>query len=169
MNNNEKGLTFIEVVLSLAIFSVLSLILYQAFSMGSKSLDTTSAQSRVNGETRVGMERITKELRSARYSDATVVQSDQLQFKVPQSISPEGDITWSGWIQYELGGIDGEQLLREDVSSGDTTVLANRVSSLQFVKNSNPDTVTINLTALDSTSYGNSAQVSLTGTVEFRN
>ncbi len=166
----KNGFTIIETVLSLIILVTIILMVQQGIIAGSRTLDVTSVQTRMNGEVRMGMERMTKELRTARYSDITTSTSNPyLQFKVPSSISSDGDITWSGNIQYNLGGTGNQQLLRHNVTANTDTVLANTVTSLTFTKNSNPTTLSISITTQDTTPNGRIIPATLNGTVEFRN
>lgn len=166
---SKNGFTMIEMVLSLTILVAVILLVQQGLITGSRTLDVTSVQTRLSGEVRLGMERMTRELRNARYSDVTVPQSNSLQFRTPSSISADGNITWSGWLQYNLGGVNGQQLLRQDANSGTSTVIANKVTTLQFLKNTNPTTLTINVTTQETTPAGRIIPATLSGTVEFRN
>ena len=117
----------------------------------------------------MAVERLSRELRNSTMTRITIPQLSILQFQVPSAIDASGNITWSGWIQYSIGGLDNEQLIRQDLTTGVTDVMANKVSTLQFVSNANPPTLTINLTAQDATDYGTLIPVPLSCTVELRN
>lgn len=159
----------VEVLVSLVVLSILTMMTLEAFSVGSRSADFTFTQSRLAGEIRKGLERMEKELRTSSSSRITVVQPNVLRFQVPTSIANNGVITWSGTMEYSLGGVNNEQLLRRDVAAGTSTVIANNVTALTFTLDSNAATLAIAMTAQDATYYGTSIPVALTGTVQFRN
>lgn len=169
MIKGEKGFTMLEMMISVMIMSIITLITMQAFTIGSRLCDVTYTQSRVSGESRMAVERLSRELRNSAMARITIPQAGILQFQVPSAIDASGNITWSGWIQYSIGGLNNEQLIRQDLTTGVTDVMANKVTTLQFVSNANPPTLTINLTAQDATDYGTLIPVPLSCTVELRN
>ncbi len=169
MIRGEKGFTILEAMVSMMIMSIITLLTVQAFMTGSRLWDVTYTRSRVSGEARMAIERLTRELRNSTMARITIPQASILQFQVPASIDANGVITWSGWIQYSIGGLNNEQLVRLDLTTGGSTVMANKVTTLQFVSNANPATLTVNLTAQDATDYGTQIPVPLSSTVEFRN
>lgn len=169
MIRGEKGFTMLEMMVSVMIMSIITLITMQAFTIGSRLSDVAYTQSRVSGESRMAVERLSRELRNSTMTRITIPQLSILQFQVPSAIDASGNITWSGWIQYSIGGLNNEQLIRQDLTTGVTDVMANKVSTLQFVSNANPPTLTINLTAQDATDYGTLIPVPLSCTVELRN
>ncbi|MBI4549472.1 MAG: hypothetical protein HY714_00900 [Candidatus Omnitrophica bacterium] len=165
----ESGFTLLEGMVSTFLMSIVVLLTIQAFHSGSRIHDVTYNQSRLSGEARMAMERMTRELRNSNLARVLVPQAGLLQFQVPAAIDANGNITWSGWLQYSLGGQDGEQLMRQDITTGATEVLANKVTNLQFAVNANPATLTITMTSQDATDYGITTPISLSGTVDFRN
>lgn len=169
MIREKSGFTLLEAMVSVSIMSLITLLTLQAFHAGSRSWDVNYNQTRISGELRGGMERMTRELRNSTLTRILIPQSNMLQFQVPASISTSGSITWSGWMQYSLGGTNSEQLLRQDLTTNASTVLANKVTSLQFVSNSNPATLAITMTVQDDTTYGTVIPGTLTSTVKFRN
>ena len=169
MKNHAKGFSLIELNLSLFIFAVVAMLVLQSFTIGFRSSDEIHTRTRITGEIRSGIERIERELRNSAYARVTVLQPNQLQFTVPQNITSEGVITWGSAIQYILGGVNGQQLLRQDVGAGTSTVIANNITGLQFVKNANPATLSVSMTGQGRTAQGRAIPVSLNATVEFRN
>lgn len=167
---NRNGFSIAEVLISIAIFSIVSLAVFTTFQMSTNSWDVISTQSYLAAEARNAVEKMGKELRKSKLSNIDTSQAGQLSFKLPTVNQSTGAISsWSSWIRYSRGGVGGNQLLRTDTSSGTTTVLANDVITLQFVANSNPSTVTITLTTQDVTAKGTLVPVGLTSTVELRN
>lgn len=169
MIKGEKGFTMVEAMVSVMIMSIITVVTLQAFMTGTRLWDVTYTESRLSGESRMAIERLTRELRNSATARIAIPQLGVLQFQVPASIDASGNITWSGWIQYSIGGLNNEQLIRLDLTNGTTTVMANKVTTLQFVSNTNPPTLTINLTAQDATDYGTLIPIPLSCTVELRN
>ncbi|MBI1977282.1 MAG: prepilin-type N-terminal cleavage/methylation domain-containing protein [Candidatus Omnitrophica bacterium] len=167
---NRNGFSIAEVLVSIAIFSIVSLAVFTTFQVGTNSWDVISTQSYLAGEARNAVEKMSKELRKSKLSNIDTSQAGQISFKLPTVNASTGTISsWSNWIRYSRGGVGGNQLLRTDTSTGIATVLANDVTGLQFVANSNPSTVTATLTAQDVTPKGTTVPVNLTSTVELRN
>ncbi len=171
MMKNEKGFTLLEAMISIALMGLIAILTLGAFNAGTRAWDVNYTGLRLNKEVRTGIERMTRELRNSDLSRISIPQANTLQFQVPSAISANGAITWSGWWQYSLGGVNGQQVLRQDMSGGGgvTTTIANGVTALQFVANANPSTVTITMTAQGTTQYGTVTSVANTGTVQFRN
>lgn len=169
MRENELGFSLLEGMVSLSLMSLIVLMTLETFHAGTRMHDVTYNQSRLAGEARLAIERMTRELRNSNLARIVIPQANVLQFQIPSSIDASGNITWSGWFQYALGGVNGEQLIRQNVVSGAWTALANKVTAVQFVQNQNPATVTMTLTAQDATDYGTVMPVSLSGSVELRN
>ena len=166
---DEKGLSMIETIFCLTVFGMVSVLIFQCYTVGSRNVDISYAQFRLTGQARQALDRMVKELRNSAYWQVTVPVSNQVTFRVPQSISPNGVITWSGMIQYVLGGLNNRQILRQDLVSGASSVLASDVTALQFVKNTNPTTLSISLTTTGTTKAGDIIPIAVNGTVEFRN
>lgn len=157
--------------MSVSIFSFVCVVIFGAYQLGMNSWDLISVESSLAGEARMGIERMNKELRTSKLSNIDSSSSTQLRFKVPTAInSSTGAITtWSNWIRYSRGGINGSQLLRTDEGTKAVTVLANQVTSLQFTANSNPSTISMSLTAQKTTANGTLIPVTLSGTADLRN
>ena len=168
---NNKGFTLIELLMSAAIFSIVCVAIFGVYHIGMNSWDIVSVQSNLTGEARTAIERMSKELRTSKLSNIDSSQSTQLRFKIPTAInSSTGTITtWSNWIRYSRGGLNGNQLLRTDEGSNVATVYANNVTALQFTANSNPSTISLSVSAQNTTANGGLIPVTLTGTVELRN
>lgn len=154
----------------MVVFGMATVFIFQSYTIGSRNVDISYAQFRVTTQGRLGLDRMVKELRNSAYWQVSVSVSQQvLSFRVPVSISANGVITWSSVIQYYLGGINNRQILRLDTASGTTSVIANEVTALQFIKNTNPTTLSINLTTSGTTKAGDVIPIAVNGTVEFRN
>ena len=178
MKLDRRGLSVLDMIISMAIFVVIALFVFQSFDLGSKGLNITYTESRLQSETRKGFDYMMLELRNSNYDRVTVLQPNVLQFRTP-TICPEGsrtctigDITWSaGQIEYSLGGLNNQQLLRRDLTAGTSAAIVSGVTNLQFTKNGNPETetLTINMTIGGTSIHGTPLQNALIGTVDFRN
>ena len=168
-NKNQSAFTVVELLVSTAIVCVMIILVMQAMVLGSKGLFVTGAQTKTNGESRMGMEKMTRELRNAHYSDISTPTSSSLQFKIPSSVASDGTITWSGYYQYSLGGTSNQQLLRTDVSAGTTKIYANKITGITFTPSATTNSLAIAMTAQESVSGGSTIPATLAGTVEFRN
>lgn len=168
---NHKGFSLLELLMSVSIFSFVCVVIFGVHQLGMNSWDVISVESTLAGEARMGIERMNKELRTSKLSNIDSSSTSQLRFKVPTAInSSTGAITtWSNWIRYSRGGINGDQLLRTDEGTNAATVLANQVTSLKFAANSNPSTLSMSLTAQKTTSNGILVPVTLSSTVDLRN
>ncbi|MBI4358247.1 MAG: prepilin-type N-terminal cleavage/methylation domain-containing protein [Candidatus Omnitrophica bacterium] len=170
MKLDRKGLSVLEMMVSMAILGMITLFVFQSYDLGSKSSNINYTEARLQSEARKGFDRMLFELRSSSYNRVTVPAANVLIFRIPQIIDPEGNITrWSGQMEYSLGGTNGDQLLRLDRAADTTDVLANGVTNLQFVKSADPDLLSITMRIAGTSIHGIGLQTNLTGTVDFRN
>lgn len=56
-----------------------------------------------------------------------------IRFYLPRSIDANGNITWGDEIRYRVGGT-GNQLVRENLTSGEARVIANFITSVTFTR-----------------------------------
>ena len=168
---NNKGFSLLEMLMAAAIFSIVCVVIFGVNQIGLNSWDQISVQSNLAGEARMGIERMTKELRTSKLSNIDSSSPTQLRFKIPTAVnSSTGAISsWSNWIRYSRGGVNGNQLLRMDEGTNVATVVANEVTAVQFTANSNPSTISISLTTQKTTTNGRTIPITLSGTVELRN
>lgn len=166
--NKEAGFSILEMVVAVAIMSILVAFTIQAFLSGSRIAHANLVSSNIASEIRRGMESMTQELRNSSLARITVPQPGVLQFQIPTNMTQDGVITWSGIIQYSLGGIN-QQLLRTDLVTGQTRVYANYVTGLTFTVTQNPATLAIVMTAQDQTPDGINYSETLRSAVELRN
>ncbi len=168
---NNRGFSLLELMMSVAIFSLMVIAVFGVYQVGMESWDLIYVQSNLTSQARMGIEKINKELRTSTLTNIDSSSATQLRFKVPTAVNSSTGIitTWSNWIRYSRGGNGGNQLLRTDEGTNAETVLANDVTNLQFIANSNPDTISIAITTQKETANGNVVPISLSGTVELRN
>lgn len=157
--------------MSVAIFSMVCVVIFYVYQMGMNNWNIVSVQSHLAGEARMGMERMSKELRTSNLSNIDTSSATQLRFKIPTAVNNATGVisAWSNWIRYSRGGEGGNQLLRTDEGTNAATVLANEVTSVQFTLTSNPSTISILMTTQKAASDGTVIPIALTGTVDLRN
>lgn len=178
--SGPKGWTLLETTVALVVFSLLGLVLAVLYSSGDTMVQVSNIKLSLQQEARLGLDRMLKELRQARSASITINQNqNSISFEVPASIDTNsGAITWSSTITYSVGGINNAQLLRTQVGSAATTVLANNVNNnpqdpnrLQFAvdQQANPGGVTVTLGLTRSTLAGFAANTVLVGEAKVRN
>ena len=146
---NTKAFTLIELMIAMAIFSIILGAIYSVLSMGRTSYYTGDIQIVVQQEARKAMDKMTREIREA----SSVNLSDDYPFLIQ-----------TNRIKYEVNS--GQ--LQKIVEGGSTTVLANDVGNVQFTLIGG-DMVYITLTTQKNTVLGRSLSADLTSQVKLRN
>lgn len=172
---HRLGLTLIEIMLVVFLFSIILAAIFSVLATGRMSWNAGESQIGVQQAARNGLDSMIKELRQAGISTITDVPSNginysSITFQIPTAISATG-ITWSSSIQYSLGGLNGNQLLR--TQAGSQKVLANNISALSFNRSAaNPNVVNVSITAQKNTFPGFTARqstITLSSQVKLRN
>lgn len=175
MRKNNKGMTLLEIIIAACLFSIISAAIFSVLATGRNSLTAGESQVGAQQACRNGLDSMIKELRQAGVSTIQGVPGDgvnynSITFQIPASIAASG-VTWTGNINYSLGGLNGAQLLR--TQSGSQKVLANNISALSFNRSAvNPNVVNISITAQKNTFPGFTAQqttITLVSQVKLRN
>lgn len=144
-----KGLSLIELMITLLVFSVVLGAIYGVMTMGRSSYQTGDIQIAVQQEARKAMNKITTELREA----SSVNLSNEYPFTI-----------WGQKIKYKVT----DNQLQKVVQGGSTTVLANNVASIQFTLYGG-DIVYISVSTQKNTFLGRSLSANLTSQVTLRN
>ena len=144
-----KAFTLIELMIAMAIFSIILGAIYSVLSMGRTSYYTGDIQIAVQQEARKAMGKMTREIREA----SSVNLSDGYPFLIQ-----------TNRIKYEVNS--GQ--LQKIIEGGSTTVLANDVGNVQFTLIGG-DMVYITLTTQKNTVLGRSLSADLTSQVKLRN
>ncbi len=146
---NGKAFTLIEIMIALAIFSIILGATYSVLSMGRSSFYTGDIQIVVQQEARKAMDKMTREIREA----SSVNLSDDYPFLIQ-----------TNRIKYEVNS--GQ--LQRIVQGGSTTALANNIGSVQFTLIGG-DIVYITLTTQKNTVLGRNLSADLISQVKLRN
>ncbi|MBU4589879.1 MAG: prepilin-type N-terminal cleavage/methylation domain-containing protein [Candidatus Omnitrophica bacterium] len=144
-----KGLSLVELMIAMLIFSIILGAIYGVMAMGQSSYQTGEIQIVVQQEARKAMNKIVTELREA----SSVNLGDEYPFTI-----------WTQRIKYEV--VNGQ--LQRIVDGGTTTVLANDVANIQFTLYGG-DVVYIILTTQKNTLFGRTLSANLNSQVTLRN
>ena len=156
----KKGFTFMETLFTVAIFSVITTVIFSVFMVGVSSWQIGEAKTQSQEGSRRAMEMIAKELRLASSyrlqilndSGAPVFSGTRIIFQVPVysqqqiQLDTSGQLTWGAggtqgyWVSYRLiipHEATAGQLKRIILASNKTTeissaVLANNVAGVEF-------------------------------------
>jgi len=171
----SSGFTLIEIMIAMFIFSMLMAALLLILTVGKSSMQVGSARIDLQQELRRSMDWISDELRQAGSSVITGVPADgaprnTISFQIPDTPSvTEGSIAWEPTvIQYSLGGINGEQLLR--TFGAQQTILANNITSFELTRQTlTPAIVEIALQSQKRTVKGHLINLDLDFQIKLRN
>lgn len=173
-----KGFSIVELLVVMAIFTIICGAIFASLSSGNVLWDTGSNQARIEQEVRKSVEKIYRELKETSSSRVTIGGGGtSITFQVPVDSDNDGDIIddsgqveWGvNTITYLRGGTNNLQLIRR--SGGIDTILANDISALTFtgVPAVNPTVVRISVTAQKTTLAQRSLTSTLTSQVQLRN
>lgn len=150
VQRKEKGFTIIEVMIALALSSIIAYGIYMALRSGDDQIRTAELKMTIQDSAREGLYKMVQELRqSAPERVAIGAGNNSISFQVPDSANPVDsgyEINWSGahQIQYAIGGVNNQQVIRTNSTTGTTMVMANDAVSLSFTGNgADPTLVTV--------------------------
>ncbi len=176
----NRGITLVEVMVTVIIFAFILGICYSLLISGSDSWETNSTRIELQQELRKAMDWITQDLRQAGSVAIVDVPANgstytSITFRKSAGVSG-GNLVWdSSTTRYSLGGTGGTQLLRQ-VSGQTASVIAQNIQSLQFSRQtSTSNIVTVSLQAEKKTLRGKNLsgktpiQASMTFKIYLRN
>lgn len=153
----RKGLTLIEILVAMFIFSIVLGALFTVLAAGRVSWNAGASQMDVQQEARKALDMMVKELRQTASAKISNVPADGTTYNTITFQTPiititrdlagkivDININWSNNIQYSLSGLNGRQLLR--AQGGIQRILANNILSMGFTRNAGTPTV-LNITA----------------------
>lgn len=118
--NNQKGLTFIETVIAVAIFTVMIGSLFEVFSLGKMFWVTQENKITVQREVRQALTRMGKELREA---SNVVIAQGATSATISFTRQDVGDIVY----QWSSAGGNAQKILRT-LNAGTSTIVADNIS-----------------------------------------
>ena len=170
---SRKGLSLMEVLVTIFIFSFVIASLYTTIIVGNSSWENNKVTIQMHQNLRLAMEKMKYDLQQASNSSISDVPADStwynwITFKIPSGIT-SGSVTWDpNSIRYIKGGTDNTQLLK--VYNAVTTILANDISSVQFRRqNASSNILEVVLTSQKQVIQGQLLQNQLTFEVKLRN
>lgn len=189
-SRNTHGLSLVELMITIAIMTVIGGMLAYFLVMGAAAWHTGDAEIQANQESRKGMMSMVRELRQAQegnirttagalYADNIIYNN--INFAIISDTDGDGDtvsaggaLEWSAPISYY---VTGTQLLR--LQNNAVRVLANNVTGVQFMILVVPDPdnpmqdsysiLTITLQTRVTSTEGRQIQSSLTSSAKIRN
>lgn len=174
----KKGYTLIEILISLAIFTVISGGIFIAMLTGRNTWYSSDAQIELQDELRRAMTQIVNDLKQSSatklYVDSSLAQPfpsndvpyGSIAFFLDQGVNFSGAIIWSNSpVSYTLSG---DQILR--TVGIETSVAANKITGMNFTRpGSLPNVIRISLSAQKTTQLGQTLNGSLVSSVSVRN
>ena len=173
-----KGFTLVEVLITVAIFSLIFMAIFAVLTIGESSWYSGDISVELNQEIGRALLTMTRQLRQSRSTVISNVPANDtyynsITFKVPQDIDGDGDVInssgnmeWSQNFSYSLN--ENKQIIRSTESG--TSILANNIFSLQFKRFSgNDDVIQIYIIARKVTVRRRSLESSIISSVKMRN
>ncbi|MBU0468803.1 MAG: prepilin-type N-terminal cleavage/methylation domain-containing protein [Candidatus Omnitrophica bacterium] len=180
---DNKGVTLAEIMVTMLIFSIISVALFTMSIVGENSWQVTQAKTEVIQELRKSMDAMNYDLIETGSSAISNVLPDtdaspyedtaedddwysSITFQLPTGVSG-GSLQWgSDNIQFMVNGEN--QLVR--ITPSGTRVVAQNITSLGFYRSSsNSDMIQIALTAQKTTTRGMKIQLEVNFSVKMRN
>jgi hypothetical protein len=173
-----RGFSLVEILITVLLFTLVFMATFAVLTAGKNSWYVGDVEVEINQEMRKGLLVMNRQLRQSRSSVITGVLPNgsyysSITFKVPEDTDNDGDVIdalgnmeWSNDITYSLNA--SNQIIR--TFSGNTTILANSISNLQFRRPAgNPDVVQIYLTAQKATVLGRTLTSDIMSSIRMRN
>ena len=174
----RKGFTFVELMVVLAISSVVAAGIFAVLSSTRVTWYISDASVQLQQELRKTMSAISDELRESSaaklYLDSSLDQAfpgdgtsqSSITFFIVQGVDTSGAVVWSdGPVSYVLSG---NQIIR--TYDGVSKVIANNISSVSFVRHpESPNVVSINIIAQKATEVGQTIIATLDTQLALRN
>jgi len=134
MKNKKKGFTFVEILVLVGVFSIIAGSILRVAVSWQRFWNISKVQMDVQFQARRVMSEITEELSQTSPSRVTININDVITFQLPNDDYVNGAFTWGDQIQCSLilepSGIS--QLIRTNLTTNQTKVLANYINGIQF-------------------------------------
>src|SRR3989338_6074344 len=122
----KNAVTFVEMIVATAIFTVMMGVLFELFSSGKVFWTTHENKITVQRETRQALDRMSRELREAGDIGDIVIAQDADNATISFPRVDMGNVTY----QWANTGADANKILRTYQSA--TTIVASNISALSF-------------------------------------
>lgn len=174
-----KGFTLIEILIVVAIFSVVMTFIYSIMASGRSSWYTADTAIYVQQQARQALDVMAKELRQSSTSVISGVPADDVNytsitFRIPEDTDSDGDVLnstydveWSNPISYSRNA--NSQIYR-NATDAQPSILANNINSLLFRRQSaTPNIVEIYIQGNKTSALNRNVSFSLNSQVKVRN
>ncbi len=141
----------VEMMAAIGISSMIAYAMFFAIRMGDAQVQTTQLKMFIQDSAREGLYRMVQEIRQSSPTRISITGGgNTIQFSMPNTSGLNADfsVNWNqaNTIRYAVGGLNNGQLIKTDLTTGGTTVIANDVTGVNFAGNSaNPTLVTVTL------------------------
>lgn len=178
ITNQQRGFTLVELMISMVTASVIAYSIFVAMRLGTEQINTAGVKMTIQDSAREGLYRMTQEIRESAPNLITIGSGgSSITFNVPDPSNPVTGgfaINWPGHqIQYALGGINNAQIIRTNLTTNQTKVIANDVTALSFTGNvAAPTVVTVAMSVQKTLESGRvvpATALQLTGQAKIRN
>lgn len=147
---NERGVTLVEMMVAVAASTVIAYVIFLAIRVTAGNFETASVKMSLQTSGREGLYRMIQELRTSAPSRITIASGGgTITFNVPNTSTPVTSgygVNWGDQIQYAMGtGSNSTKVIRTNVTTGSTKVMAQDVTALTFTGNTGtaPSRVTV--------------------------
>jgi type IV pilus assembly protein PilW len=174
--HNETGFSMIELLISIAIFSIMSAAVYGVYISTSRASTLQNASAGVQQSVRAALEIMVQDIRMAGYNPTGADPNPALiEVAYPNKIQVTSDRNENGTIDnsdfesiaYELVNNELRRILYGGVSND---AIINNVTNLQFTYSGNNNSIVdITLTVEENAGYGNTVSRTLETRVYCRN
>ncbi|MFH1460019.1 MAG: hypothetical protein ABIG64_06570 [Candidatus Omnitrophota bacterium] len=168
--NQDKAFTLIEIMVTVLIFVGIMLAIFAILTSGKRAWMTSEAQIDIHSQIRRFIQQF-EELSEAAPGNITVTNisanEDDIIFQLPDSFT-SGAVVWGDQIQYSLGGINGQQLVRTNLTSGASEAIGQYITTLRFAQPES-DIVQIVLVVTRQSIKGDIIQKQITTQIALRN
>lgn len=148
----EAGFTLIEVMIVVAISTMIAYTIFVALLAGENHANTAQIRMTIQDSAREGLYRMIQEIRQSAPDRITLgADNNSIQFQIPDpdnSLKDDYTVNWNGayTIQYALGGLNNRQIVRNNMTTGQTTIVANDVTDVAFTGvGTNPRVITVTM------------------------
>lgn len=151
MLKNERGLTLIEMMMSVGASAMIAYALFASMRIMTNNFESSNVRMTVQTSAREGLYRMTQEIRESSPSRVAVAaDGNSITFTVPNSASPVTGAyatNWGNQIRYAIGtGGNSTRIIRTDLTTNATTTMASDVTDVTFTGNAaSPTVVTVAL------------------------
>lgn len=149
---NELGLTLLEVLMVTGISTIITYSIYMAMRTGDAQFQGSDISMLIQDSAREGLYKMSQEIRQSSPTRTDILGGgNTIQFNVPNPanpVNPDYTVNWanSQRIQYARGGPNNSQIIRTNLTTFQTTVMANDVAVLTFTGNAaDPTLVTLTI------------------------